>query len=89
MNNVDSEKAVHTVSDVLEELEFEAYVVAIKNEGSRNNDFNAVISGDTETVAKLLLSFLKAVPKQVKVQMQQHLREEVTAEILRRERDEQ
>ncbi|KRL84025.1 hypothetical protein [Ligilactobacillus apodemi] len=88
MNNVNSEKAVHTVSNVLEELKFETYFVAIKNDSSKNNDFNAVITGDTETVAKLLLSFLNAVPKQVKVQMQQYLREDVTAEILRRERDE-
>ncbi|MCR1902264.1 hypothetical protein [Ligilactobacillus apodemi] len=89
MNNVNSEKAVHTVSNVLEELKFETYFVAIKNDSSKNNDFNAVITGDTETVAKLLLSFLNAVPKQVKVQMQQYLREDATAEILRRERDEQ
>ncbi len=89
MNNVDSEKAVHTVSEVLDELGFETYVVAIKNEGPKNKEFDAVINGEAEMVAKLLLSFLKAVPKQVKVQMQQYLREEVTAEILRRVRDEQ
>ncbi|WP_304651658.1 hypothetical protein [uncultured Ligilactobacillus sp.] len=86
MNNVNSKKAVHTVSDVLEELGFKTYVVAIKE--PKKEEVDAVVSGDTEAVAKLLLSFFNAVPKRVVKQMQQYLLERMVEEGLRRESDE-
>lgn len=73
MNNVNSEKAVHVVADVLQDFGFENYIVAIPNKNLYTEEFDAVISGSPDTVAKLLLALIAQVPSKVKKHMSNHL----------------
>lgn len=73
MDKVNSEDAVRVVSNVLQDFGFENYIVAIPNKDLDTEEFDAVISGSPDTVAKLLLALIARVPDKVKKRMSNHL----------------
>ncbi|THE20207.1 hypothetical protein ACH45_07690 [Ligilactobacillus animalis] len=72
MDNVNSGKAVHVVSDVLEELKFKNYVVVIRDTKTEK-DFDGVFNGNPEETAELLLEFMYKLPVPVKLCMSNYL----------------
>ena len=72
MDNVNSGKAVHVVSDVLEELEFKNYVVVIRD-AKAEKAFDGVFNGNPEETAELLLEFMYKLPAPVKLCMSNYL----------------
>lgn len=87
MDNVNSGKAVHVVSDVLEELKFKNYVVVIRDTKTEK-DFDGVFNGSAEETAELLLGFMSKLPIPVKVCLNNYLAKALASEKLLRGDDE-
>lgn len=83
MNKVNSEKASNAVADVLEELGFKNYIVLVGNKNTEEV-FDAVFNGDTETLARLMLSLLDAAPEPVRNYTSYLLENNVIPEALRK-----